>query len=869
MNRSSLCIFVCLLCLCVVLVAEQSEPSDMHALIQELNQALAAKDLPRYLSFFSENIREYEQFRIQSLFDDFKMDSGLIYLASQQERPAGGYTLYIRLFFQNTTSVILDLWRMAVISVAGHWTVVEKQLVGDPKTLFKLSLPSERVERVRSLTVEHEDIRISFEDALCFYDNIPEFETALIVIGKGELEFSPSHPRERYQLELFFKQKTLLDKLEYAYLRFSPSFFRENISIVKETEKPFSLAESELNEAYSIFMRHYSRSFTVRNSLDGALLSVTPQGDEAVFEFKGKKAGDSTYVYSPFTNDEINFYQWKEDRLISLYSPPLRETDKRLFISFGQKYDVLSYEIDIDFKPEQFLFAGKARIVVEAKIGQLDSLKFHLNPALQVLRVTDVDKHELYYTEDKLRKSLYIYFLRPPARGNTTKVEVYYRGTIEPPALISDVVSVRPGQTYRSSQIRYDALLYSRSSIWYPSPDNVDYFNARLKFITPPSYQVIANGTLEEKYYLENLEDVEDVGKLGNVVHVYQTQHPVKYLSFVAGHLEKKREAMLPIPIQYYRSSQTYAEKWDIFEGAQEMLQFYQGLFGSYPYEKLCLVRRLWVTAGGHSPASFVVLNDLPESMGVAMRPSSNSAVDLSRWKEYFLAHEIAHQWWGQGLAWESYSDQWLSEGMAQFAAIQFLKEKYGEKVYSQILEKFSRGIQRKSRWGGITLGSRISYFDFDAYQTIVYNKTALVLNMLQDILGKDVFYAGLKRFYSRFRYRAANSRVFFQAFRDLTSRDLTPFFEMWFNSHLLPMVTVTHSLHEEADGYLLKFNVTQSQNEFIFPLWIEWQEQGRKVRKQIIVDERAVNYEIRTSQKPEKIKINPEAAVPGKFRFK
>ena len=337
MKRSRLYIFVCLLCVSPVLFADQAEPSDMHAFIQELNQALAAKDFPRYLSHFSENIREDEQFRIQSLFDDFKMDSGSIYLASQQARPAGGYTLYIRLFFQNATSVILDLWRMDVIPVSGNWTVTQKQMVGDPKTLFKLSLPSERVERVRSFTVEHEDIRISFEDALCFYDNIPEFETALIVIGKGKLEFSPSHPRERYQLELFFKQKTLLDKLEYAYLRFAPSFFRENISIVRETEKPLSLAESELNEAYSIFMRHYSRSFTVRNSLDGKLLSVTPQGDEVVFEFKGKKVGDSTYVYSPLSNDEINFYQWKEDRLISLYSPPLGETDKRLFISLWKE----------------------------------------------------------------------------------------------------------------------------------------------------------------------------------------------------------------------------------------------------------------------------------------------------------------------------------------------------------------------------------------------------------------------------------------------------------------------------------------------------------------------------------------------------
>jgi len=166
-------------------------------------------------------------------------------------------------------------------------------------------------------------------------------------------------------------------------------------------------------------------------------------------------------------------------------------------------------------------------------------------------------------------------------------------------------------------------------------------------------------------------------------------------------------------------------------------------------------------------------------------------------------------------------------------------------------------------------MGTRLSHSDFKAYQTIVYNKTALVLNMLKDILGKEVFFAGLKRFNGRFRYRATNSSAFFQAFGDLTSRDLDPFFEMWFSSHLLPDVMVTHSLQKEPDSYRLRFNVMQREHEFVFPMWLEWEEQRQKVRKLVVVDNMAINYEIRTVHKPEKIKINPDKAVPGEFRFK
>ena len=857
-----------------LLLPAQSVPeadAEIQALVTHIKTALEGRNIPAYLEVVNPNRRDQEEARIRSMFEDFRMDEVQVFPASVQERTEGGFLVYLRMLFQNSYAVVLDLWRVDIVRNGPDWRVRQTEATGGTRMLYKLKLPADRFERARSVEIRHADIRLTFQNALCVYDNIPDLETALIVIGEGKLRFEPSLPRERHQLELVFKKPFLEDRLESAYLRVSNSFFNEQVTIVPEESDGKPVSQAEINKAYSLFSKYYSRSFTVQNSLNGELLSVLPQGEEAVFDFSGKKAGDLTYIFSPFSEEEINLYQWEEDRILNLYSPPLEEGQKRLFISFDQKYDVLHYDIDIDFKPSQRFFAGKARILVDSKVGVLDSLKFKLNPNLKILRISDERNRELYYTEDKLRQSVYVYFLRPRARGQTTSVDIYYRGRIDPPPVATDVVEAgQGGQTLRFGDLRLETFLYSRSSLWYPAPDNVDYFTAKIKFITPPEFQVISNGIMSERYAMRKLQDVEDVGAMGNTIHVYEARKPVKYLSFVVGRLSRRNQEAQPVPIEYYRGSQTLLESWDVFDGARDILTFFQGLFGEFPYEKLSIIRRVWGSAGGHSPASFIVLNELPEAISQNLRPSPSSPVDFSRWKEYFLAHEIAHQWWGQGMAWATYRDQWLSEGMSQFAAVLYLRHKYGEKAFAQILSKLSRTTNKHSRWGGISMGSRISYFDFPAYQSIVYNKASLVLNMLRDLLGDEVFFSTLRRYYAGHRFSAARSSAVFRAFRDASPLDLTGFFDMWFNAYVLPNVRVSHTSQAAPQGgFRLQIRVEQTGSPFMFPLWVEWRENGRTVRRKFVVEGRSTRVEFDTGYRPEKLKVNPENAVPGKFTIK
>lgn len=836
--------------------------------ISQIQASLEKKDIPEFLNTLSPEIRKREEVTLNNIFKKLGVDNVSVFKAGLEREKEDEARVYLRVLFENSYSVTFEVWHLTLAKSGEHWIIKQKNVAGDSNTLYRIKIPAEKVERVKLLEVKHEDVTITFKNALLYYDNIPQIETALLVIGKGDLIFSPSVAREKHQLEMIFHNKVLKDRLEYAYLRFSNSFFNSNVKITKEDKNVQPVSESENNEALSLFKKHYPGSFTVEDSLTRDLLSFLPQGDGAIFEFKGKRIGDFSYIYSPFSKEEVTLYQIKKERIISLYSPNKDETLKKMFVSVGKNMDVKHYNIEIDFNPKEYFLSGKVEIEIKPELGSLDVLKFKLNPDLEILRINDVEKHGLFYTRDKLRKNLYIYLLHPLPTGVTTSIEMFYRGMIMPPKLISDVVT---GPQYYDEAVfmippKYNTYLYSKNSFWYPAPADDDYFTARLKIIIPPQYSVVSNGLLTEQSKLKGFERVEQIDEIGSIVSVFEANKPLKYLTFIVGEFEKIGESENPFLFQFFRSKDIRAQKLDVFSETKNIFQFYEEMFGPYPYEKLNVVQRFWKTSGGHSPASFIVLNELPNVPGRGRFVNVDSPVDLSRWKEYFLAHEIAHQWWGQGVTWEDYQDQWISEGIAQFSALLYLKKKHGEKIFRNILKKLSKWTEKKAEWGPITLGARISYFDIEAYQAIVYGKACLVLNMLRDLVGDELFFQAMRGFFNEYGYKAACTGDFLQYFQEISRIDLTSFFNKWFESHILPEARIKHTVEKGEKGFRLSVQILQQKGPFIFPLWIEWRENGKEIRKKIRVAKINEIFDFEMEHKPEKIKINPDKAVPGGF---
>lgn len=863
-----------LLCLSALLtfpvVPVPGQEPGAEAFIGRVREALEARNVEGYLGAFAPALREPERAALASRFEELGMETVL-------SRPAGllpdgpnRLRAFLQVLFRSSYAAIVETWQLGLVGEGGRWEIDRKDVTGSIDRLFRIEIDPGRGERVAGVDIEHTDIKLSFGDAVVFPDNVPGLETAFLVVGRGRVRFEPSDAVERHQLELIYKRPAIDDRVDYAYVRCSDAYFRNRVSIRRNPSGPRApVTEEEAARASSLFAKAYPRSFTIQDSLSGELLSFMPQGDEAVIEFDASKAGSMTYVFYPFSDEQVSLYDRGRDRIVNLYAPngDGEPKGRRMVISMGERYDLQHYRIDVDYDPGASYLSAKAEIRILPRSEALEGVKFRFHPDFEILRVRDERQRDLFYTVDKGRRFLYVYFAEPPERETPFRIEVLYRGKLLPAPPTTDVVGQSAtGENRFLFKPRYRTAFYTHASLWYPGPTTDDYFTSELRIIVPPEFQCVSNGDLVSTGRLRDTADVAAIRNLDNAVFTFRTGRPVKYLAFIVGKFNKVREGTDPVPLRALVSSEIVPQKRTWFDESADILRSFAEWFGPYPYDGLSVVQRLWPEAGGHSPASFVVLNELPWLGDRSYSVSRESPVDLSRWREYFLAHEIAHQWWGQGVSWGTYRDQWISEGMAQFAAAFYLRRRYGEEAFASILRKFSQWTEKKSFRGPIALGSRLSFFDFPGFQAIVYDKAALALNMLRDMLGDEAFFRGLRELFEARRFGPVRTGQVRDALEKASGRELGPFFEGWFYAHGLPKVRTSWAVEPDGEGRALRVDVRQTEGVFVFPLWIEWRTGSAVRREMVVVDAASATFRLKLDGQPSRVRINPDKAVPGKF---
>ena len=173
----------------------------------------------------------------------------------------------------------------------------------------------------------------------------------------------------------------------------------------------------------------------------------------------------------------------------------------------------------------------------------------------------------------------------------------------------------------------------------------------------------------------------------------------------------------------------------------------------------------------GTVPGYFAVLNNpLPVTPFVFR----NDPAMFSNFPEFYVAHELAHQWWGQAVGWKNYHEQWLSEGFAQYFAALYAKERRGEQTFRDVLRQFRRWAMDQSDQGAVYLGYRLGHIKGDSrvFRALVYNKGAAVLHMLRRMLGDEVFFKGIRRYYAENRYKKAGTEDLQRAMEAESRRD-------------------------------------------------------------------------------------------------
>jgi aminopeptidase N len=242
-----------------------------------------------------------------------------------------------------------------------------------------------------------------------------------------------------------------------------------------------------------------------------------------------------------------------------------------------------------------------------------------------------------------------------------------------------------------------------------------------------------------------------------------------------------------------------------------------------------------------------------------------NDPVNFENFPEFYLAHEIAHQWWGQAVGWKNYHEQWISEGFAQYFATLYAREKRGESVFRSAIRNLRRWSMEHSDQGPISLGYRLGHVKGEprVFRAVVYNKGAAVLHMLRRLVGDEAFFSGLRTFYAEFRYRKAGTDDLRLAMEAASGRDLERFFERWVLDTALPRVRMTTAVKGDS----LELGYEQAGEVFDLPVTITLQyADGTSEDAVVLLTEASGTHTLPLRSALRSVDVNRDDAALGTF---
>jgi hypothetical protein len=396
-----------------------------------------------------------------------------------------------------------------------------------------------------------------------------------------------------------------------------------------------------------------------------------------------------------------------------------------------------------------------------------------------------------------------------------------------------------------------------------------------MRITVPQGWTCIGSGLPVPASSVVSLKDILRDGKMFE----FRATEPLRYLAVVVARLIRIGESDITLPESLAASSgverltvAVEAQASQRFRGrtvaqqAEDIMRFYGSLVGDVPYKSTTVALIESDLPGGHSPGYFAVIKNPLSPSNVTWR---NDPAAFDGFPEFFLAHELAHQWWGQAVGWKNYHEQWLSEGFAQYFAALYAQKTRGERTFADMLRQFRRWSLEDSDQGPVHLGYRLGLVkgNVRVFRALVYNKGAAVLHMLRRLLGDDVFFAGLRRFYADRRYQKAGTEDLERALEAESGHVLDRFFERWIYGTDIPRIRYSTTIgngtvnvrFEQAADLVFDVPVTVTLTYA----------NGRTADFVIPVTEAVVERSIPTTDLVRQVQVNRDSAAIAEFQVK
>ena len=630
-----------------------------------------------------------------------------------------GYQVYVDVLTEFGTLGRVSTWLLELrrdTSTPDTWRIAGLTVLTTLTGLYRLELNPEKEFTVVNLTLSAEDLEVRLPQGVAFVADTYDGTTAIVLMGHGDFTFSPAPRAEKGQVKVFSGAETLQSRFDWLYVRVNPADFDRHIAAASLTPRPVD--KRDFRRADLIFQDNVTLSFGLDlNDLSREKWSLSPRSGDLVTEIQTDKT-HLTYMRSMADREDIRFFDRTRQRTISIYTSREKLAARGPYFSEDDQvsYDILNYDITATFDPQRQWIDGRARVLLVAKDHPISTLSLILAEPLVIRSVVSQKAGYLMALRVSGQSEVIINLPEELPPNQILDLEFVYGGRLPAVPPEREALDLDQAENEFSNNSGEPSYIYTGRSVWYPEAPVSDYATANLILRVPEVYSSVASGALDEGFpKIVNLQ-----GRNWKEYQFSATQ-PVRYLGWAISkfvHVDDATVSLTPPPegtvhpagVSYLQTDVSVESSGMLKRRAlelsvitQDVLKFYGTIVDDMPYQNFSLAVVERNTPGGHSPPYFASISQPPPNAPIAWR---NDPAYFDEFPEFFVAHEAAHQWWGQAVGWKNYHEQWLSEGFAQYFAALYSEHLHRKDTFEKVISQMTRWTLEKSDQGPVYSGT-------------------------------------------------------------------------------------------------------------------------------------------------------------------
>ncbi|MDF2853703.1 MAG: peptidase [Sphingobacterium multivorum] len=392
------------------------------------------------------------------------------------------------------------------------------------------------------------------------------------------------------------------------------------------------------------------------------------------------------------------------------------------------------------------------------------------------------------------------------------------------------------------------------SSAWFPTIDRPNQkTTAEISMTVLDNYVSLSNGALS------NQQKNSD----GTRTDTWKMDLPhAPYLFMMAvGDFKIYQDKYNNIPVDYYLEPKYAPYAKDIFGKTPAMMDFYSKTLGvPYPWNKYAqIVCRDYVSGAMENTSATL--------HGEHVQKTKRELLDDNQ--EGTIAHELFHQWFGDLVTAESWSNLTMNESFATFGEVIWREHDGGkDRGDKSRFEKLQSYLKSTKNGKSPTLARYYYHDKEDMFDNISYAKGSLILYALKEQMGDEAFYQSLKKYLTDNSFKTGEPQQLRLAMEEVTGKDWAPYFNQWYYQGGHPILKITTRNGENS----IILNVAQIQDStvqtFQLPLAVDIYTKNGKIRQTFQLNKRNAQFMIPLPAAVEFIDVDPEKTLVGQIQI-